>query len=54
MEPKKKILTVDDNSTNNEIVQEILSDDYEVQMATTGEEALKIATDFRTLFCLIS
>ncbi len=47
MPPKMKILTVDDNPSNNEIVQEILSDDYDLQMATTGEEALKIATDFR-------
>ena len=47
MQPKKKILTVDDNPFNNEIIQEILSDDYDLQMATTGEEALKIATDFR-------
>jgi len=47
MQPKKKILTVDDNPFNNEIIQEILSDDCDLQMATTGEEALKIATDFR-------
>lgn len=47
MQPKRKILIVDDNPSNNEIVQEILSDDYDLQMATTGEEALKIATDFR-------
>jgi len=47
MQPRKKILTVDDNPSNNEIVQEILSDDYDLQMASTGEEALKIATDFR-------
>lgn len=47
MQEKKKILTVDDNPFNNEIVQEILNDDYNLQMATTGEQALKIATDFR-------
>jgi len=44
---KKKILIVDDNQSSIEIFQEILSDDYDLQMATTGEEALKIATDFR-------
>jgi signal transduction histidine kinase len=47
MQEKSKILAVDDNPFNNEIVQEILSDDYDLQMATTGEQALKIATDFR-------
>ncbi len=47
MQPKKKILTIDDNPINNEIVKEILSNDYDLQMATTGEQALKIATDFR-------
>jgi signal transduction histidine kinase len=44
---KKKILIVDDNQSSIEIFQEILSDDYDLQTATTGEEALKIATDFR-------
>jgi two-component system sensor histidine kinase/response regulator len=47
MQQKKKILVVDDNPTNNEIVQEILKDDYDLKIATTGEEALKVASDFR-------
>ena len=47
MQEKSRILAVDDNPTNNEIIQEMLSEDYDLQMATTGEEALKIATDFR-------
>jgi two-component system sensor histidine kinase/response regulator len=47
MQQKKKILVVDDNPTNNEIVQEILEDDYDLKIAITGEEALKIASDFR-------
>ncbi|MHC4395306.1 MAG: response regulator [Planctomycetota bacterium] len=47
MQPIKKILTVDDESLNNEIVQEILSYDYDVKTATTGDEALKIALDFQ-------
>ena len=44
---KSKILAVDDNPTNNEIIQEMLSEDYDLQIATTGEEALKVAADFR-------
>lgn len=47
MQQRKKILTVDDKSLNNEIVQEILSYDYDVKTATTGEEALKTALDFQ-------
>ena len=47
MQAKNKILVVDDNLTNNEIIQEILSEDYDLRITTTGEEALKIATDFR-------
>jgi signal transduction histidine kinase len=44
---KSKILAVDDNPTNNEIIQEMLSEDYDLRIATTGEEALEVATDFR-------
>jgi len=47
MQQRKKILTVDDESLNNEIVQEILSPDYDVKTATTGDEALRIALDFK-------
>jgi signal transduction histidine kinase len=47
MSAKSKILIVDDNPANNEIVQEILSDDYRLRMAATGEQALNIAADFR-------
>ncbi len=47
MQPIKKILTVDDESLNNEIVQEILGYDYDVKTATTSDEALKIALDFQ-------
>ena len=47
MQQIKKILTVDDEPLNNEIVQEILSPNYDVKTATTGDEALKIALDFK-------
>ena len=44
---KSRILSVDDNPDNNEIIQEILSDDYEVRIAASGEEALQIAPEFK-------
>jgi putative two-component system response regulator len=47
VQKKKKILSVDDDPNNNEIIQEILGDDYELRIATTGEEALEIAEDFK-------
>ena len=47
MPDKRKILAVDDNISNNEIVEEILSDDYELKIATSGEQALEILEDFK-------
>ncbi len=46
MQIKKKVLSVDDNPLNNEIVVEILGDDYEVRTVSTGEEALEEAFEF--------
>ena len=45
--PKKKILVVDDNPLNIEIVREVLEEDYNLKTVTTGQEALEIATDFQ-------
>ena len=50
MHKKKKILAVDDNPDNNAIVEELFSDHYDLRTATTGEEALEIAS--RTLSIL--
>jgi len=47
MQVKKKILAVDDDPNNIALVEELLGDDYDLRMATTGEEALEIALDFR-------
>ena len=47
MQPKKKILTVDDDPINNQIIQEMLGDLYDVETAVTGHEALRIARDFQ-------
>ena len=46
MEQKRKILIVDDSPTNVAILEEILNE-YECQTAPTGEDALKIAPEFR-------
>ena len=47
MNRKRRILAVDDNPENNEIIQEVLGDDYDIRTASTGEEALKMAPDFQ-------
>ncbi|OHB84740.1 MAG: hypothetical protein A2Z38_11070 [Planctomycetes bacterium RBG_19FT_COMBO_48_8] len=47
MEAKKKVLAVDDNKLNTEIIKEILDDDYNLKTVTTGEKALEVAVDFR-------
>jgi two-component system sensor histidine kinase/response regulator len=40
-------LAVDDGKLNLEIIKEILDDEYNLKTATTGEEALEVAIDFR-------
>ncbi len=40
MTGKRKILAVDDNEVNLAVVEELLGDDYELDTATSGEEAL--------------
>ena len=47
MQEKYKILSVDDNTENNEIIQEILGDIYNLKTAESGEEALKTITEFK-------
>ena len=47
MQAKKRVLAVDDNELNLEIIKEILDDEYNLKTATTGEEALEVAVDFR-------
>ncbi len=42
-----KILIVDDNDLNLELATQLLEDDYEVQTATNGQEALDVAAEFR-------
>jgi signal transduction histidine kinase len=47
MQKHNKILAVDDNAINLDVIQEALGDEYDLKTATTGEEALEIAADFQ-------
>ena len=47
MQAKKRVLAVDDNELNIEIIKEVLDDEYNLKTATTGEEALEVAVEFR-------
>ena len=47
MQLQEKILTVDDDPNNITIVEELLEDNYDLKTATSGEQALEIAKDFR-------
>jgi len=40
MEDRPKVMIVDDDPQNSQFIEEILSDDYELSIASTGEEAL--------------
>jgi CheY-like chemotaxis protein len=44
---KPKILIVDDNDLNLELVNQLLEDDYELASASNGQEALDVAAEFR-------
>jgi len=48
-----RILSIDDNPDNNEIIQEILCDDYEVRIASSGEEGLEVASEFKPHLILL-
>lgn len=47
MQTQEKILAVDDDPNNVAILQELLEDDYDLKVATTGEQALEIVQDFQ-------
>ncbi len=47
MQPRSRILVVDDNPTNIKIAKAVLGEDYDLALAVTGEEALEIAPAFR-------
>ncbi len=41
--PKQCILVVDDSPENIDVLSEVLREDYQIRVATSGEKALKIA-----------
>jgi len=47
MENRPKIMIVDDDPTNIEIVTEILEDSYEIKSVFSGEEALEVIYSFK-------
>lgn len=47
MQPQDKILAVDDNVIDIRIIERLLSANYNLRTALTGEQALEIATDFQ-------
>ena len=50
---QNRILIVDDNATNLAILEEILGDHYRLATATSGEEALRKALEFRPELILL-
>jgi two-component system sensor histidine kinase/response regulator len=53
MSIREKILIVDDNPTNIEILQEYLEDNYELEIASSGMEALEKAATFQPAIILL-
>ncbi len=53
MNPKNKILAVDDNDRNLRILEEILESDYNVRTCKSGEEALRILSEFQPEIVLL-
>jgi two-component system sensor histidine kinase/response regulator len=45
--PRNKILAVDDDTIDIMTIERLLGEHYELRTSTTGQEALKIAADFR-------
>jgi CheY-like chemotaxis protein len=49
----KRVLAVDDNPVNLEILNEILGEDYTLKIATSGPEAIAIARKFKPRVVLL-
>ncbi|MFC1794677.1 response regulator [Planctomycetota bacterium] len=47
MNPRNKILAVDDNVIDIMTIEKLLSKDYDLKTAATGEQALAVAADFQ-------
>jgi two-component system sensor histidine kinase/response regulator len=53
MQRHDRILIVDDHPNNVALLEELLGDDYQLQAAMSGEEALAVAPDFRPSLILL-
>ena len=53
MSRQDRILIVDDHPANIEILEDILGEDYRLETATCGEEALELAVAFRPALILL-
>jgi putative two-component system response regulator len=53
MRPNKKVLVVDDNPVNLGILEEMLSGDYHLSFARSGEEAVRTANRIRPAVILL-
>lgn len=49
----KKILVVDDNPMNLQILEEMLAGDYRLKFATNGREAIDVASTFQPAIVLL-
>ena len=47
MQPRNKILAVDDNVIDIMTIERLLSEHYDLKTASTGEQALEMAADFQ-------
>ena len=47
MQPRNKILAVDDNVIDIITIEKLLSDHYDLKTASTGEQALEVAAEFK-------
>ena len=50
---QERILIVDDNPTNIAILEEVLGEEYQLETALSGEEALEVAADFQPALVLL-
>jgi CheY-like chemotaxis protein len=53
MSHRKRVLVVDDNSINREVVEEFLGDEFEILIAENGTDALVLAERYRPQIVLL-
>jgi DNA-binding response OmpR family regulator len=53
MSQSKRVLVVDDNQTNCEVLQEMLADEFEVLIANDGGSAMQLAQQYQPTIVLL-